>query len=79
MNNYIQGTMVNLREPILDSLRSHYQGQIDKHKANVEIYLNNPVGIGQHPDVTGAIADQIAEIAKYDEQLGILEKYFLGK
>ena len=22
---------------------------IEKHKTNVDIYLNNPVGIGEHP------------------------------
>jgi len=25
------------------------------HLANIEIYLNNPVGIGEHPDITAAI------------------------
>ena len=26
---------------------------------NIEVYLANPVGIGEHPDVLGAIQDQI--------------------
>ena len=39
-------------------------GNIRKAKMNVEVYLANPVGIGEHPDVLGAIQDQIDLIAK---------------
>ena len=47
--------MINLRDKILASQISYYQGLICKHQQNVEIYLNNPVGIGEHPDVMAAI------------------------
>ena len=38
--------MVNLREKILKAQINYYQGLICKHQQNVEIYLNQPVGIG---------------------------------
>ena len=43
---------------------------------NIEVYLANPVGIGEHPDVLGAIQDQIDVIAKEQERIDIIEKYF---
>ena len=65
-----------MREQIINALIAHAHGDIAKHKANVEVYLTNPVGIGEHPDVLGAIQDQIDVIAKEQERIDIIEKYF---
>ena len=64
------------RNQIIESLKSHAVGKINKHKMNVEIYLENPAGIGEHPDVMTAIEDELQVISHYHEQLEILEKYF---
>ena len=66
-----------MKEQIVRSLLAHAHGEIEYHKANVRIYLNNPVGIGEHPDVMGAITDEIDKIAKYHDQVEVLEKYFV--
>jgi len=66
----------NLRKQTLDALRSQCKGNIDKARVNVEIYLHNPVGIGEHPDVLGAIQDQIDAIAKEVERLEVINTYF---
>ena len=50
-------------------------GHIAKHKANLEVYLNQPVGIGEHPDIIEAMEAEIDEIAKYHDQLEVIEKY----
>ena len=34
------------------------------------------MGIGEHPDVLGAIQDQIDLIAKEEERLEVINKYF---
>ena len=57
----------DLRKQTLEALRSQCKGNIDKARVNVEIYLHNPVGIGEHPDVLAAIQDQIDVIAKEEE------------
>ena len=46
---------------------------------NIEIYLKSPVGIGEHPDVLGAIQEQIDLIAKEEERLEVINKYFEEK
>ena len=46
---------IRMRDDILANQITYYNGLIAKHKQNVEIYLNNPVGIGEHPDVMAAI------------------------
>ena len=43
--------MIHLRDSLVNNLIKHAEGQIAKHKANVEIYFTYPSGIGEHPDV----------------------------
>ena len=62
---------------LLDAVRKHAEGHIAKHKANVLVYLNNPAGIGEHPDIIQAIEGELMEIAKYHDQLEMLDKYFV--
>ena len=54
---------IRMRDDILANQITYYNGLIAKHKQNVEIYLNNPVGIGEHPDVMAAIEAEITSIA----------------
>ena len=65
-----------MRKQIIKSLLSHAQGQIAKHKANVEIYLKSPVGIGEHSDLIQSIETELDTLAKYQEQIDIINKYF---
>ena len=41
-----------MREQLIKALLAHAQGDIQKHVANVEVYLTNPAGIGEHSDIT---------------------------
>ena len=66
-----------MRREMLEALKALAIGNIKKAKMNVEVYLANPVGIGEHPDVLGAIQDQIDLIAKEEERLEVINKYFL--
>jgi len=65
-----------MRREMLEALKALAIGNIKKAKMNVEVYLANPVGIGEHPDVLGAIQDQIDLIAKEEERIEVIEKYF---
>ena len=65
-----------MRDQLIKALLAHAQGDIAKHKANVEIYLTNPVGIGEHSNVMEAIEEELNMIAKYQDQIDIIQKYF---
>ena len=65
-----------MKQHLLEALKAHAEGQIAKHKANVHVYLNQSVGIGEHPDIIDAIEEQLCLIAKYDDHLEVLNKYF---
>jgi hypothetical protein len=63
------------REMIYDALIEHAKGHIKKHAANVEIYMNKSVGIGEHPDILEAIEKELAVIAQYHDEIEVLTKY----
>ena len=66
-----------MRNEILKALRTDAECNIEKARLNIEIYLKNPVGIGEHPDVLAAIQDQVDIIAHEQERIDVLGKYFL--
>ena len=49
------------------------------HKAYVEVYLTNPTGIGEHPDITAAMQEEIDKIARWHDQIEVINTYFKGK
>ncbi len=65
-----------MRETLIKALLAHAQGDIAKHRANVEVYLTSPVGIGEHSNVVEAIEQELDMIAKYQDQIDIINKYF---
>ena len=68
-----------MREKMISALLAHAQGDIQKHKMNVEVYLTNPVGIGEHSNVLEAIEEELNMIAKYEDQVSVIKKHFIIK
>ena len=65
-----------MRDQLIRALLAHAQGDIQKHVANVEVYLTNPAGIGEHSAITEAIETELNIIAKYQDQVEVINKYF---
>jgi hypothetical protein len=65
-----------MENQLLRALKARYQGEIAVAQANIEVYLKNPAGIGEHPDIVGAIDEQVAKLAEADEKLQTLSTYF---
>jgi|TARA_B110000263_G_C15260713_1_gene488691 hypothetical protein len=60
---------------IKNALEMKYKGDIAEAEANVWIYLKNPAGIGEHPEIIAAIDTQIEKIANLNLKLEALDKY----
>ena len=65
-----------MRDQMINALLAHAKGDLEKYRANVEVYLNNPTGIGEHSDVMEAVEQELDKIAKYHDQIQVLNKYF---
>ena len=68
-----------MREILIGAARAYYMGLINKHIANVEILLTNPVGIGEdsHQDIQAVIEIEMGKIADYHDKLEMLQKFFM--
>tara|TARA_A100001201_G_scaffold127894_1_gene112807 strand:- start:233 stop:484 length:252 start_codon:yes stop_codon:yes gene_type:complete len=68
-----------MREMLIGAARTYYMGMINKHIANVEILLTNPVGIGEdsHQDIQAVIEVELGKIADYHDKLEMLTKFFV--
>ena len=51
--------MSDMEKTLREALIIKYEGEIAEAKANVQVYLANPVGIGEHPDIIAAMDIQI--------------------
>ena len=58
-----------MREIIVNALRLKYKGVIAEAQANIEIYLENPAGIGEHPEVLAAIDSELLKLAEARDKL----------
>ena len=65
-----------MRKMIIENFIKYAEGQIAKRKVNVEVYLEKAVGIGEHSDIMESIETELEQMAKYDEQIAVLKKYF---
>ena len=66
-----------MRTQLINALKAHPNGEIQKHLANVEVYLENPAGIGEHSDITEAIGLELDKLARYHDQMEVLSKYVI--
>ena len=55
------------------------EGELEVHKANINVYQTMPAGIGEHGDILTEVEKELKIIAEYDDQLQMLDKYFTKK
>ena len=64
-----------MRRVILDALRAKYEAEIAEADATANIYLENSVGIGEHPQHINEINKQVEKIANAKEKLDVLDEF----
>ena len=64
---------------MIEALKASANGEIKKHLVNIDVYLHNPVGIGEHSNIMEAVEQELDGIAKQDDRLEALEKYVEGR
>ena len=62
-----------------EALIIKYEGEIAEANANIQVYLTNPVGIGEHPDIIAAMDVQIEKMAHAEEKLLCVKNHFVPK
>ena len=63
---------VNIGDALLLALELKYEGDVAIGKANIEVYMDNASGIGEHPDIVDAVDSHIEKVAEASEKLDVV-------
>ena len=67
--------MATIKKMILEALEKKYNAEIAEADATIKNYLENPVGIGEHPQIVDEADKQIAKICRNKEKLEELKNF----
>ena len=62
--------------PLVKALAKKLEGGIAIAQANIDVFLEQSVGVGEHSDVVKAIETNVEALASADEKLQILKKLY---
>lgn len=63
-------------DPKISAMKKLYNAEIDIYKAEVQNYLDNPVGVGEHGNLIETMDNLVAKIAEAEDKLIVLETHF---
>jgi hypothetical protein len=61
---------------LIEALRRKYEGDIACAKANIHVYIHNPVGIGEHPDIVAALDEEVKKLSTARDNLSALIEHY---
>ena len=61
---------------MFNALRKKYEAEIAAAQANINVYMKNPAGIGEHPDLVAAVDSEMVKLADAEDKLETLNKYY---
>ena len=61
---------------ILAALVKKYEAEMAAAEANIDVYMDNPVGIGEHPDLVSAVDSEMSKLATARDKLNTLKEYW---
>ena len=61
---------------LLKAARMHSEGELERAKTNIMVYMRNAAGIGEHSDIVEAIQKELSIMGKAHERLEMIDKYF---
>ena len=64
-----------MKKAILQALEKKYEAQIAEADATIRIYLENSVGIGEHPQHIEECDKLISKIAEAEDKLQVIKEF----
>ena len=63
-----------MKEQLVKAACMHAEGELERAKTNILVYMNQSVGIGEHSDIVEAIQEELDKMAATQDRLDMLEK-----
>ena len=67
--------MPSYKDVIVDALEKKYEAQTAQAEANVKVFIENPVGVGEHPNIVQEVEKLLKEIKDAKEMLDELKNW----
>ncbi len=67
---------MSMSAQLIKAARMHAEAEIQLHKTNIMVYMNNSTGIGEHSDIVEAIQCELDKMAAANDRLEMLDKHF---
>ena len=67
--------MPSYKEVIVDALEKKYEAQMAQAEANIKVFMENPVGVGEHPNIVQEVEKLLKEIKDAKEMLDELKNW----
>jgi len=68
-----------IRKPLFRAALARFEAQKEEARATIEIYLTNPVGIGDHSNLLDEVEKHTAALADAEEKISVLKAHFGGQ
>jgi len=65
-----------MKHQLIKAARMHAEGDLERAKTNVMVYMNQSVGIGEHSDIVEAIQEELDKMAAATDRIDMLETHF---
>jgi len=66
-----------MKDKLIRAAMLHAEGELARAEANISVYMNQSVGIGEHSDIVEAIQGELDTMAQAHDRIEMLNKYFL--
>jgi len=66
-----------MRDILLNAAKKSFEGDLSKHEANLQVYLNNSAGVGEHSDIIGEIKDLVQKIHDAKGCIEVIDGFFI--
>ena len=70
--------MNNFRDDLIEASIKYFEAQIAKHKINIDVLMENGVGVAEHPDIMETIEKELAIMSEFEDKIAVLNKYFVN-
>ena len=67
--------MPSYKEVMVDALEQKYEAQMALAEANIKVFMENPVGVGEHPNIVQEVEKLLKEIKDAKEMLDELKNW----
>jgi hypothetical protein len=71
--------MKSLKNSYIRGIVNEFAGKRDQIIADLVVFLENPVGVGDHGDISRVIKEKIDSLDALDSKISTIQKYFFNE